>query len=633
MALFGSKKSETQEQTEIRPMILTTSNVTQELNNIADSNKVAVSSLDFRILAIETLARKDDDKDEHFVQISFEDLKKLSKSPLLLQPYYQLKQSYEIEVFTKRESSHYDDFYFSIGANATLCKVFLTVKEGSSLRYTPNFQEDMLDLINKKKIRAKIMIGLFDEMVEAYIAKLHASLMLDQVINFEKSEIVLVAQGMEPVATINDDLKIYFDEKQKQIENDKVDYSQRSFIHSVVQDELLIEYIKPIKGTPGRDCRGQYINAPEPLVTHIPTFKISANISAIDTPKATEYRAKKNGYVAFESDTYDIKDEMDIKEVSFKTTGSIETKLDADIILKIQETDVFKDAIGVGMSVEVMEINVEGNIGPKSKVHAKIAKIGGQTHKTSYVNADELTIFVHKGDAKGKHVHITRLENGSISGESVEIGQAIGGSVRARDVVIDLLGSNSVISATQSIEIKRMQGSENRFIIDPLAIDSLSASVNTKEQETHEIDDKMKEIQRNMEKYSILVKNNEKTFLEIKRKLISYKQNGIKMPESFVKQFQQFQKLQQTLKELREQYDIQKEKKERINLEINSVQDDIFSARVINRDRWVGYNEIRFKLLDPPMELVFSPREGSLDKVFGLFKISEDEYAIKAVKE
>ena len=91
MALFGSKKSETQEQTEIRPMILTTSNVTQELNNIADSNKVAVSSLDFRILAIETLARKDDDKDEHFVQISFEDLKKLSKSPLLLQPYYQLK--------------------------------------------------------------------------------------------------------------------------------------------------------------------------------------------------------------------------------------------------------------------------------------------------------------------------------------------------------------------------------------------------------------------------------------------------------------------------------------------------------------------------------------------------------------
>ena len=54
---------------------------------------------------------------------------------------------------------------------------------------------------------------------------------------------------------------------------------------------------------------------------------------------------------------------------------------------------------------------------------------------------------------------------------------------------------------------------------------------------------------------------------------------------------------------------------------------------MINRDRWIGYNEIRFKLIDPAMDVVYSPREGSLDKIFALVKTEDDEYIIKAVKE
>jgi hypothetical protein len=33
------------------------------------------------------------------------------------------------------------------------------------------------------------------------------------------------------------------------------------------------------------------------------------------------------------------------------------------------------------------------------------------------------------------------------------------------------------------------------------------------------------------------------------------------------------------------------------------------------------------------MDVVYSPREGSLDKIFALVKTEDDEYIIKAVKE
>ena len=105
------------------------------------------------------------------------------------------------------------------------------------------------------------------------------------------------------------------------------------------------------------------------------------------------------------------------------------------------------------------------------------------------------------------------------------------------------------------------------------------------------------------------------------------------MPASFVKQFQQFQKLQEIVKQLSVDLEIKKEQLERLNATTSSFQEDILQARIINKDRWVGFNEIRFHLVDPPIELSFKPPEGSLDKIFGVIEIEEGEFAIQALSE
>ena len=634
MAFFGSKKESDTKQKIVRPIVVKTDNVSKELMNIASSNKVDLAALDFNILEMQTLVcKKSSSSNELFNEITLAELKELRNSDLLLNPDFEIKQSCEIEVFTKKLRPAYDELSFSIGVNATMCKVFLTLKQGSRVPFVETFSEDFLELVNKKKIRANILVGLFDEMMDDVVSQLSARMTVDNGIKFDKKEIYIVAQGIEPEPTVDDAIILHFNEKKEHENIDKIDYSKRNYVISVVKDELLIEYIKPKKGSSGRNCRGEFLAAREPVALNEPTFKVSDKIAIIDTLQSIQYKAIDNGYIVFENDTYDIRDELDLNEISFKSTGSIETKFEADVSLKVTENDVFKDAVGMGMDVEVSEIEIDGNVGPNAKVFAKKAVINGQTHKTSSVNADELSINVHKGEAHGTKVHITRLEQGSVVANSVEISQAIGGNIRAKEVSIDLLGSHVNITASQTIEIKKMQGSENRFIIDPLAVELVDEDMSEKEQELALIDERLKVLTREIEKYKRVLQTNESSFLEVKKKLIHYKKNNITMPDAFIQSFKQYQKLQQHLVELKNEENDKKENREKINIAIHTIQNNIYSARVINRDRWIGYNEIRFKLIDPAMDVVYSPREGSLDKIFALVKTEDDEYIIKAVKE
>ena len=106
------------------------------------------------------------------------------------------------------------------------------------------------------------------------------------------------------------------------------------FIQSVKKDELLIEYIKPKEGKAGRNCRGEFMKPEDPLVENEPTFNINDTVVKIENDSNIEYKANENGYIVFEENTYFIKTDVDLGEISFKTTGSISTGLDSDVSIK-----------------------------------------------------------------------------------------------------------------------------------------------------------------------------------------------------------------------------------------------------------------------------------------------------------
>lgn len=638
MGLFGFNTKEEEAAPsfkKVRPVALQTENVAKELLRVSDSYGIKVNNLDFTLLEVQTFVRTNSSKGEaDYEEVGYEYFDDLDLEKTFLNPNFQIKQVYEVEIFSKDETHDpFKDFHLAVGANATKCKVYLTIKEGSKISYRPGLERDLETLIDKAKVRAGILIHLFDPMLDEVISKLAAHIRIEEEVVYEEAQTLLIAQSYEPVPTLDDRLIIHFEKKPKVDVNgiDRVDYAARGFIQSVKKGELLFEYIKAQEGKPGRNCRGEFIKPKEPVVANTPTFSVDATIEVNDTPLKTEYRAADNGYIAFENNVYSIKTDVDITEISFKTTGSISSGLDSDVSISVKESDSLKDAIGSGMSVEVSEINIEGNVGSNAKVSALKANIGGQTHKTSLVQADQLKINVHKGKAIGKEISITRLEHGEVEGDVVRITQAVSGMIRAKEIYIENCGSYVKATASKKIEISKLHGEENVFTIDPLL--KSEKGFNEHEDQIKQLEIDIRDLTREIETYTKIIKKNTPAFNEVKKRLMHYKANGIKMPESFVTKFKQFQKTAEHLNKMKTDYEQKTAQLTMLTTRTASFQDNIFDARIINRDRWIGHNEIKIQMVEPPILLSHAPHDGCIDQVFGLVELPDGTYAIRTVKE
>ncbi|MFA6144223.1 MAG: flagellar assembly protein A [Sulfurimonas sp.] len=630
MTLFAQKKVAVNPSS-IPSIVVRTSNVAKELISVAENHKVAIKKLDFRVLETQTFIRLLSDGDD-WVELNQQEIEDISDA-MYLNPKFEIKQIHEIEIFSLLESGNSTILDLSIGGNATLCKIYLTIKAGSIGIYSETFESDFLEQVKKKKLRANLLIGLFDSMMRPNFSELMAKVRLHKKYLFETQERFIVAESYEPAITVNDKLILHYDTKHQPVdETGRVNYAKRGYIVGVVENDLLIEYIKPVKGEIGRNCRGELIIPKEPIIRYEPTFTISEKIKQIDTAKSIEWRAAVGGYVTFEGGMYDIKTEMDIKEITFRSTGSIEAHLDADVSINVKERDVLKDAVGTGMEVQVNTIRIEGNVGPEAKVTAHKATVEGQVHSSATIRADELSINIHKGTAYGKEIHITRLEHGTVEGDRVFITQAVGGKVRAKEIVIELLGSHVKLTASKRIEIKKLQGGENIFTIDPL----LNMSRESLEKELSSMNEAKRILdksEKNLLEYEKTMKENEGSFEEIKKKLMYYKHNGIKIPIVYAQKYQQFQLFRHKFDALQEEHKSKLDRFKLMNERYIALQNEIFEARIINHGRWNNYNEIIFKLIEPDIDVTYVPLEGSDESVLGLHVDEDGEFSIKVVSK
>ncbi|MDD5157156.1 flagellar assembly protein A [Sulfurimonas sp.] len=634
MGLFEKNDNVIQKPITVHPTIIKTQFVAKEIAELAKRHNISPNTLDFKILEVETYTRTNKEKSEaDWELIDDEMLHKISDDAEILNKNFQIKQIYEVKIFLRENDSIFKNFNSAVGANATKCKIYLSIKAGSKIKVDKTFEKEFVDYINKSKVRAGILIYVFDKMLKELVLKISAQAKVDGTLSYDKSITLLIAESHEPVATIHDNLIFHYKKDTTQPINGAIDYSKRGFINGVGEGNLLIEYIKPKKGQPGRNCSGEFLDPMEPFVRYAPSFGVDDTISVIEKADTIEYVAKKSGYIVLENGVYQIKSDLQVNTIDFKTTGSIVSGLDSDIALNVKESDFEKDAIGEGMEVEVNQIDVEGNIGARVKVRARRATINGQTHKTSEVNADELTITVHKGLAVGKNIKIGRLESGEVRGRMVSIGQAVGGDIRGQEIEISLCGSHVKATASKLIEIKKLQGSENIFTIDPLVHKEKEELFSENMDNIDELGKETKEIAKEIVKYEKLVKDNTAAFNEIRKKLIHYQQNKIAMPASFVDKYKQFQKIQEHLELIKKEYIEKQERFKYLTMKIASFQESIFEARIINRDKWNGYNELIFKLVSPSIDIVYKPFEGSTEQIFALVETEEGTFEIKPVHE
>lgn len=605
----------------LESVIIDTSDVKKELNRLCDT--CDAEFVDFEILSSVFICKIGDEKKT----IKEENFNFFDNDEFYLNPKLALTQLYKVRFFDKRDEIQTTLPDIKFGVNKKLTKAVAMVKQSDKFLYYDDLKENLVKFINKKLVLSGIFIGirnkeLFDGIEEVALCVASKNCI-------DKDYQFTITSGIEPLNCIDAHFVFHYKDKLKQQDiGDNIDYSKRGFLTGVAKDDVIIEFLKPKEGKAGRNIFGKYIDIKKPLSNIDGNLSISDNIAKEENEDCIKYIAKKAGYVCEEGGSYDIKEEYEIQDLSFKKTGSVYAGIDNNVKLNITQKDINKDSVGSNISIETSEIVVSGSVGQEAKIKANVVEIGGVTHSTSFIEAKKAKISTHIGTLIAEDAEIANLEGGKVTAKTVRIGTALGGEITAQNVYLENLISNVKITASNTIEIKQNRGSSNRLIIDPASIrnygEKIKANQDRIEILTKKIDISYKELQKNKK----IIDDSQMSINTIKSQINKLKQSNLSIPNPFILKIKEFQTLVKSYNELVLQYKKDKKELEMLHFELKDLQGQIFKAKITIESTFKEFNDIIFVLIDPPISVNYTTTKTDMSNIFKLEENGADNFSI-----
>jgi uncharacterized protein (DUF342 family) len=613
---------------------VTTSNVMQEFTRISRKEKIPLDQLMLSIQDVFTY-EKNAKTNGDWILLDKGIVKKLDDPEQAQDETVELRQDYLLRIFVKTDEykTQFDDLDTVLSANKQLTKISFTIKAPFTLKNSPTFERDFVNFINRKKLKHNIFINVWEVGFKTKIKELFEEIQKTGEIKFNKDWTIEISHGFEATQTVNDQLQLLYKNKVDELKEDEygnIDHSQKGFVITVDEGDVVIRYRKAKAGKIGRNCRGKIIKVPEPVEKNKPDFRVTENIEINEDENNINYIAKKTGSIVFKNDRYDIEEKVEVQALSFKDTGSVNAGIDTDVELVVKETNFVKDAVGTGVNVIASHLNIDGNVGESSKITAHDVKIGGQTHQSSHIIAEEAEIHIHKGHLLSEFAKIERLEAGVVEAEKVQIDVAVGGEIRAREIRIKELDSNTHIYASKSIVIEKIEGSENIVVID---LEGYRDGINEIQETRHLLVTTEQDISRLDKEITLMdidASESKHALLQIQKRLKKYQQNKIEAPKSLLDSLERHKNTRETYTELKKELQKKTAKLERLKAKNEEFQTQLLDAKIEVRDSWKGHNRIKFKSVDPAITLDMIVNENTLENVYKLEKIKyeKDSYEI-----
>ncbi len=632
MNLFKGKEKEeatTKEASGFSSLSVETSDLGKQIDKVAQEYGIPAKIIDFKILSYRTFYRKKGEK--KYRELKPEACVDFKSSPLATDPDVELRQQIKAELF-KKGSRPSCPVKMVIGGNKSLTKIYLSFKKQKVMQFSETIEREILEEIERKKAKLGLLLGPFNEAVQEAVSRVVSSIRVNREI--EEDIRILLCEGIEPAAPAPAQIIYHykFSKSEEMNEDIQIDYADRGYMHTVEEGDLVLECSKPHEGRVGRNCRGEILPPPKTAVELSETCEdivAQEGVRVEEDEQRIRYIATRKGYINEPQPNHlTVTDELVIDEVSFRTTGSITAGDDKDVKIHIQNQDEFADSIGSGVRVETTELKTMGNVGSGAVVQVKKAQIGGQTHQSSEIYAHEATIQLHKGFVEADRVQIEILEGGKVVADTVYINRLSGGEIYAKEVHIQSVLSNALVKASDLIELDSVQGEGNRFIIDPTAQRGFAQKVQKIETDLKEHRIQMEQLTQKIRKLRAKIHNEKETIDQINTRLSELREQGVKLPEALLNKLKEHQRM---IKEhnllLKELKDVKIEK-ERLKNELQAIQASVFDAKVINHSVWKEFNEIKFMILNPPVEAVHLPKEGEMSEEITLSQTEEGEFIL-----
>ncbi len=605
--MLKKRKKEDTAPIEFEKKVIESSDITKDLKKIAAIHQIDVKTLDYKIISYKTFYKKIDSPRYRGLQEI--EREKFFKEENILNPELEIMQKLKIEVF-KKNSSRFP-IRIAIGGNKPLTKVVATIKKQDAVNYFDGLESEIIAEIDKKKAKLNILLGFFEGDVRSEVKKLVSLIRVNQKIEENVSIVLCQAYEMKKQSIG----EIFYKFRDKEIDNEqKVDHSNKDFMHTVQEDDVMIEIYKPREGRVGRNCKGDLLSLQEvELSSELPSITVSADIECQELEDKIVYIAKRSGFInEVQPNNFEINDELVVNEVSFKTTGSIEAGEDKDIKIDIKGNDSMSDAIGAGVHIETSEVKAEGNVGNGAIVKAKLIEIGGQTHQSAKLYGGNVSVNLHKGFIDGEDITIDLLEGGKVVGDIVRIKKASGGEIEAREVYIESVLSNVNVQASHHIELDKVEGTGNKFIIDAKAQRGFKEKVEVIKNDMDDIKSNMELITKKIKQMKKKIYSEKDTTIKIQDRILELRASGTKPPASLVAKMKENQNrikehnlLLKELKDARMQ-------SETLTEDLTNLQSSVFEAKVVNNSTWREFNEVIFRIIEPPINASHLLKDGEI---------------------
>jgi len=612
----------------IKPIKIITDNVLEELQNVAEENSISDSTLRIELKSVTTFVKT---PEADFVEITEETLNTYKEETYLRDKTLEFKQKYDIKIKSKRTDYTFKDIHSKIEFERNNTHTYLVIKQGSRLKYHKRLYNDFLDYIVEQKLRSNVMLYLFDVDYQSTIREFVDLVQKIKLLIFKEDKKILISKSISSTKGIASKLIMNIEEKSDVGAEDstgKVDHSNRGVFVNCAQGEQLFEFIKPKQGEYGRTCRGEIIDVETIKLNETPTFTVDDSIEVQDSFENIKYIAVKSGFLIKNKDRYEITNNLDIDEISFKTTGTINSNLDADITINVTKSDPLEDAIDEGMRVKVKKLLVQGNVGPETKIETNDISIGGQTHDKSSIKCVNADIKQHRGKLIGREVKIHTLEGGEIVADKVTIEHAVRGKIRAKVIEIGSLGSNVTMESSKYIQVDMINGGENKFIIDTSIVSAFDEKQKNNRVFLEKLEGELKLLVKTLKQTQEKVKKNLDPCKKIQALILKNKKEGINIPDSLIKNFKICKTMMARFKKLKEDFNhkkVQVEKAKKGQLEKNL---EIFDTKIVVNKPIQGFNSIVYRL-NPEREITLNT-DKKMNK--STFKLIEDhDGALKIV--
>lgn len=454
------------------------------LELFAAENGFKTSECDFKIQKVNTTVKSN--LNHEFELYSKERIAEFLDKERILNEHIEFQQYYNFTLFKKEKQRLKLNYTLEIGEHATNPKLVLSPDSIiPSKSYKP---QELLKLLyiecNKIKAYNHILIGIFDEIM---LKQLKVFVKYIYTNKFVKKVKISLYSGIEPVITRKAQLIYWFETKE---------FVANSQVREVDENELLIEYKKPIFGKSGLNCYGQLINAE--YVNNeddLESFIDEASILIQEDANSKKYIAKKQGYLHFTHNHLSVKNSITFDNIS-RNARQVASQEQNNIEVRVSQHDTDRDSVGEGVTLESESIHINGFVGAKSLLKSKILTIDGATHQNSHQFAKIATVNRHKGTLRCHHAKIKLLEGGEVHATNVEIESSLGGTIYAKNVTIGHAKNNLKVFASNSISIRLLSGEDNVLQINAQEISIIRSEIKYIEQEIENLKYDLEQAQR-----------------------------------------------------------------------------------------------------------------------------------------